>query len=169
MTFCHSHKSVSCWTIIRDASFSSGWVLTQRYSTGQCTNIDFGTQSLKCYVFIKTLHSGFSELSGRGSRKITRAREDEQHQGNSVFPTPFVCTDACENSPRLWQHAQTPARRWHMCFHPWPSRYLPLTSTGKGKSTFLQWSLPRYINHIAGQTPGPEVVGQYRGNFMVLM
>lgn len=104
MTFCHSHRSVSCWAIIRDASFRSRWVLlTQRYSTGQCTNIDFETWSLKCYVFIKTLRSGFSELSGRGSRKITRAREDEQHQGNSVFPTTFVCTDACENSPRLWQ------------------------------------------------------------------
>lgn len=107
MTFCHSHRSVPCWAIIRDASPSSPWVLTRRYWTGQCANSDFGTRSLKYYVFIKTLPSRLRELCGRGSRMITRAREGEQHQGNSVFPTPFVCTDACENSPRQGQHADT--------------------------------------------------------------
>jgi hypothetical protein len=40
--------------------------------------------------------------------------------------------------------------------------YLPLISTGKRKTGFLQWSFTGYINHILGQAPFQEVVGQHK-------
>lgn len=60
--------------LIREVSSCSLWWLTQRLTTGQCTEREFGTFSPKWGVLIKPLPSRPRELFKRTGINIIRAR-----------------------------------------------------------------------------------------------
>lgn len=81
--------------------------------------------------------------------------------------------DAPVNSWRLWQLGQgllrlepdkTPGwRRGNGAkSHPWPRSYLQLMPGRKGEISFLQCSVPGYINHGPGKGQSSGVVGQWK-------
>jgi hypothetical protein len=49
-----------------------------------------------------------------------------------------------------------------MRFHPLPKNYSLLVTAGKGKISFFQWHVTRYIKHMPRQTQGPGVIGQHK-------
>lgn len=75
MIFCYTHRSVSCSTIIKEASSCSRGEQTQRLDDMQKTT-DLGTASPKWDVSIKSLPSELGESRRTGSGNMVRAGED---------------------------------------------------------------------------------------------
>lgn len=75
MTFCDTHRSVSCSAMIRETSSCRCWEQNQRLIVQRHrAERDLGPLSPKWDVSIKSFPSGFGDLCGRGSREIVRAR-----------------------------------------------------------------------------------------------
>ena len=82
IAFSYTHRSLSCSTIIREASSCSRWELMHRPIMGQCEE-NKRLLSPKREVFIKFLPSGLRELYRKVDEKVMR--EDQGKGGSMLF------------------------------------------------------------------------------------
>lgn len=133
-----------------------------------CRVRGFGALSPTWNGFIRPFPSRPRDLCRREGKKIVRSqkgwispRKHSVFQKKQDWCTYELTEKTARTGPDRFKPTRVPALRWGRGpgLPPLTKKVLQLIPTGKGKSGFLQWNLPRCISHVSGQALRPGVVG----------